>query len=38
VETVDEAFEELRGFLTKYHMVPQTRQETKAPGIAKTRG
>jgi uncharacterized protein (TIGR00730 family) len=38
VDTVDEAFEELRGFLTKYHMVPQTRQETKAPGIAKTRG
>src|SRR4026209_1482262 len=38
VETVDEAFEELRGFLTKHHMVPQTRQETKAPGIAKTRG
>ncbi len=38
VDTVDEAFEELRAFLTKHHMVPQTRQETKAPGIAKTRG
>jgi uncharacterized protein (TIGR00730 family) len=38
VDTVDEAFEELRAFLTKYHMVPETRQETKAPGIAKTRG
>jgi uncharacterized protein (TIGR00730 family) len=37
VDTVDEAFEELRAFLTKHHMVPQTRQETKAPGIAKTR-
>ncbi len=38
VDTVDEAFEELRAFLTRHHMVPQTRQETKAPGIAKTRG
>ena len=38
VDTIDEAFEELRAFLTKHHMVPQTRQETKAPGIAKTRG
>jgi predicted Rossmann-fold nucleotide-binding protein len=38
VNTVDEAFEELRAFLTRHHMVPQTRQETKAPGIAKTRG
>lgn len=38
VDTIDEAFEELRGFLVKHHMVPQTRQETKAPGIAKTRG
>jgi hypothetical protein len=24
--------------LMKHHMVPQTPQETKAPGIAKTRG
>jgi uncharacterized protein (TIGR00730 family) len=38
VDSVDEAFEELRAFLTKHHMVPETRQETKAPGIAKTRG
>ena len=38
VDSVDEAFEELRAFLTRHHMVPQTRQETKAPGIAKTRG
>jgi hypothetical protein len=38
VDNVEEAFEELCAFLTKHHMVPQTRQETKAPGIAKTRG
>jgi uncharacterized protein (TIGR00730 family) len=38
VDSVDEAFEELRRFLTKYHMIPQTPQETRAPGIAKTRG
>ena len=38
VDSVPEAFEELKRHLTKHHMVPETRQETKAPGIAKTRG
>jgi uncharacterized protein (TIGR00730 family) len=38
VDSVPEAFEELRAHLTKHHIVPETTQETKAPGIAKTRG
>jgi uncharacterized protein (TIGR00730 family) len=38
VDSVDEAFGELQRHLLKHHMVPQTPQETKAPGIAKTRG
>ena len=38
VDSVDGAFAELKRHLTKHHMVPQTPQETKAPGIAKTRG
>jgi uncharacterized protein (TIGR00730 family) len=38
VDSVSEAFEELKKHLTKHHMVPETKQETKAPGIAKTRG
>jgi uncharacterized protein (TIGR00730 family) len=38
VDSVPEAFEELKRHLTTHHMVPKTRQETKAPGIAKTRG
>ena len=38
VDTVDDAFAELKRHLMKHHMVPQTAQETKAPGIAKTRG
>jgi uncharacterized protein (TIGR00730 family) len=38
VDSADHAFEELKKFLTAYHMVPQTAQEQKAPGIAKTRG
>ena len=38
VDSVDEAFDRLQRFLLKYHMVPRTPQETKAPGIAKTRG
>jgi uncharacterized protein (TIGR00730 family) len=38
VDSVDAAFAELQRHLTKHHMVPQTPQETKAPGIAKTRG
>jgi uncharacterized protein (TIGR00730 family) len=38
VDSAEHAFEELKKFLTEYHMVPQTEQEQKAPGIAKTRG
>ena len=38
VDSVDTAFDELKRHLLKHHMVPATRQETKAPGIAKTRG
>jgi uncharacterized protein (TIGR00730 family) len=38
VDSVDEAFGELQRHLMTHHMVPQTPQETKAPGIAKTRG
>ena len=38
VDSVDEAFGELQRHLLKHHMVPQTTQETKAPGIAKTHG
>jgi len=38
VDSADEAFDELKTFLQTYHMVPQTAQEQKAPGIAKTRG
>jgi uncharacterized protein (TIGR00730 family) len=38
VESVGDAFEELKKHLLTYHMVPQTAQESKAPGIAKTRG
>jgi len=38
VDSADEAFEELKKFLETHHMVPQTAQEQKAPGIAKTRG
>jgi uncharacterized protein (TIGR00730 family) len=38
VDSVPDAFEELKKHLTKHHMVPRTEQETKAPGIAKTRG
>jgi uncharacterized protein (TIGR00730 family) len=37
-DNVPEAFEELKKHLTAHHMVPETPQETKAPGIAKTRG
>jgi predicted Rossmann-fold nucleotide-binding protein len=32
-----EAFEFLREHLTKHHLVPETAQEQKTPGIAKTR-
>jgi uncharacterized protein (TIGR00730 family) len=38
VDSVDDAFEELKRHLMTHHMVPQTPQETRAPGIAKTRG
>lgn len=38
VDSVEDAFGELQRHLMKHHMVPQTAQETKAPGIAKTRG
>src|SRR3954471_22874911 len=38
VDSVDDAFDQLQRHLMKHHMVPQTSQEAKAPGIAKTRG
>jgi hypothetical protein len=38
VNTPADAFEALKSFLIKHHMVPATAQESKAPGIAKTRG
>jgi uncharacterized protein (TIGR00730 family) len=38
VDTVEDAFEQLKKHLTSHHMVPETAQELKAPGIAKTRG
>ena len=38
VDTPAAAFERLRDHLMTHHMVPETAQENKAPGIAKTRG
>jgi uncharacterized protein (TIGR00730 family) len=38
VDTPDEAFEQLRAHLMEHHLVPETPQESRAPGIAKTRG
>jgi uncharacterized protein (TIGR00730 family) len=38
VDSAEHAFDELKKFLTAHHMVPQTAQEQRAPGIAKTRG
>jgi|SRR5215203_710174 len=38
VDTPEHAFETLQRHLSTYHMVPQTAQENKAPGIAKTKG
>ena len=38
VDTLEDAFEQLREHLITHHMVPETAQEKKAPGIAKTRG
>ena len=35
--TPQEAFELLKAHLTEHHLLPQTTQEMKAPGIAKTR-
>ena len=37
VNDPEEAFEYLRDHLTRYHLVPETAQEHKTPGIAKTR-
>jgi uncharacterized protein (TIGR00730 family) len=37
VDTTDAAFEALRDHLTRHHLVPATRQESRAPGIARTR-
>jgi len=37
VDSVEDAFDELKAHLSKHHMVPRTAQEAKAPGIAKTR-
>ena len=36
VNTPAAAFEHLKDHLTKHHMVPETAQESSAPGIAKT--
>ena len=36
-DSPDDAFEHLRGHLAQ-HLVPETPQEDRAPGIAKTRG
>ena len=38
VDTPEAAFDALQKHLIKHHMVPATRQEKRAPGIAKTRG
>jgi uncharacterized protein (TIGR00730 family) len=38
VDTPDEAWEQLRAHLMSFHLVPETAQEDRAPGIAKTRG
>ena len=38
VNTPDEAWEQLRAHLMSFHLVPETPQENRAPGIAKTRG
>jgi uncharacterized protein (TIGR00730 family) len=38
VDSADEAFDELKKFLEAHHLIPQTAQEQKTPGIAKTRG
>src|SRR4051812_12799573 len=38
VNSPDEAWEHLRAHLMTFHLVPETAQEDRAPGIAKTRG
>src|SRR3954447_12287013 len=38
VNSPDEAWEHLRAHLMTFHLVPETAQENRAPGIAKTRG
>ncbi len=38
VDSPGDAFEQLRAHLMTYHLVPETAQEDRAPGIAKTRG
>jgi uncharacterized protein (TIGR00730 family) len=38
VDSPEDAFEQLRAHLIAYHLVPETAQEDRAPGIAKTRG
>jgi uncharacterized protein (TIGR00730 family) len=38
VDSPEQALEQLRGHLMAYHLVPETAQENRAPGIAKTRG
>jgi len=38
VDTPRDAFEQLRAHLMTHHLVPETPQEDRAPGIAKTRG
>lgn len=38
VDSPAEAFEQLKAHLMAYHLVPETAQEDRAPGIAKTRG
>lgn len=37
VDTVEDAFEQLKKHLTEHHIVPETAQESTSPGIAKTR-
>jgi hypothetical protein len=38
VNTPEAAFDALQSHLVEHHLVPATRQENRAPGIAKTRG
>jgi uncharacterized protein (TIGR00730 family) len=38
VDTPGQAFEYLREHLMRFHLIPETAQENRAPGIAKTRG